>query len=193
MRSETTKYVLGFIAAIGLIVVVIVLLVRSLFSAPSQNPAVVPQMAFTNYADTATTVQLTVDSPITAPTQHHDIIINVGNVNTVLTITQGYDGEVVRSHTYPMSVDSYRVFLAAIFINGFTQGGADPSAKDERGHCALGDRFIYEVIDPSGQTTQRYWSTSCGSGTFNGESTIIRTLFRTQVPDYFQETNDIQL
>jgi len=193
MRNETTKYIVGFLAAVGLIVVVIVLLVRALVSGPGTPvaPSIVPA-DLASQADTATTVKLTLDSPITAPPLHHDITITVGRDETVLTISDGYNGNVVQSKTYGMSATAYRIFLRAIDLNGFTEGNSDPTMKDERGHCALGDRFIYEVIDPDGQTTQRYWQSTCGTGTFNGDGPTIRQLFRDQVPDYFQLTNNIQ-
>jgi len=194
MRSDTTKYIVGFLASVGVIVVVIVLLVHALVSGPA-TPATQPlaQTDLSSHADTATTVRLTIDSPVTASAEHHDISITVGRDETILAVTNGYNGNVIRSKTYDMSVNAYRIFLRAITLNGFTEGNADPTMKDERGHCALGDRYIYEVIDPDGQTTQRYWQSSCGSGTFNGDGPTIRQLFRDQVPDYFAQTNDISL
>ena len=193
MRSEMVRYIVGFLLAVGLIVVVIVLIVRALISGPSTSPLQPAQHDLRSYENTATTVQLTIDSPVTAPERHHDIIINVGNDLTVLTVTQGYQGQAIRSRTYPMDESAYGVFLRALNANGFTQGNNDPTKKDERGHCALGDRFLYQIIDPSGQEIQHYWYTSCGSGTFNGAPATIRRLFQAQVPDYFQQTNGIAL
>ncbi len=193
MRSDLLRYTLGFLVAVGLIVVVIVVLVRSLVSAPNQTTTPVTPVGLTSYANTATTVQLTIDSPVVAPEKHHDIIINVGNGQSIFTLTQGYQGQVVRTQSYPMDNEAYAVFLRALKANGFDHGNADPSLKDERGQCALGDRYIYQIIDPSGNSIQRFWYTSCGNGTFNGSPSAIRRLFSTQIPDYFKLIQGIQL
>lgn len=183
------RYVIGFLVAVGMIVLVIILIVRSLVSSPSAPSGPVAQ-GLPSYAGTATTVQFTIDSPEGAPSAHNDIIINVGNYQATLTITQGYDGQVVSTKSYPMSTSAYATFLKALNYNGFTAG--DPSGpKDENGHCALGTRYVYEILDPSGNTLQHFWYTSCGSGTFQGSVAAIHDLFTMQIPDYSTLTSGI--
>ncbi len=185
------RYIVGFLATVGIIVLIIILIVRSLVSGPSSNP--VAQNDLTSYAGTSTTVQYTIDSPVTSAQTHHDIFISIGNYQAALTVTEGYDGSVVRTQSYPMSTSSYATFLRALKYNGFDQGDNSTSNADERGQCALGDRFIYQVIDSSGNDIQRYWSTTCGTGTFHGSASTIRTLFQKQIPDYNKLTSDIPL
>jgi len=184
------RYVIGFLLALGLIILVIILIIKGLTSG-GKSP--LQTVDLNSYANTGTTVQLIIDSPVTASSQHHDIIINIGNNQASLQVTQGYEGEVVRSKTYPMNVSAYDVFLRSLNLNGFTQSNNDPNLKDERGHCALGDRYIYEVIDETGNDLQRYWSTTCNTGTFKGNIGSIQQLFQKQIPDYGELTNDVQL
>lgn len=191
MRSDASRYVVAFLLAVGLIIVVIILIIHGLTSGPSTTPNVPKNL--TDYVGTATSVQLTIDSPVASSTQHKDIIINVGNYQATLTVTQGYEGQVLRSQSYPMSSSSYAVFLRALNYNGFTQGNNDPSLKDERGRCALGSRYIYEILDSNGDDVQRYWYTSCGNGTFSGSASTVRQLFQNQIPDYATLTRDVRL
>ena len=186
-----TRYIVGFLVALGLIVIVIILIIKGLTSGGSKNP--LQPVDLDSYANTGTTVQFIIDSPVTAAAQHHDIIINIGNSQASLQVTQGYEGEVVRSKTYPMSVSAYDVFLRSLNLNGFTHGNDDPNLKDERGNCALSDRYIYEVVDDTGNDLQRYWSTTCGTGTFKGNIGSIQQLFQNQIPDYGDLTSDVQL
>lgn len=185
-----TRYIVGFLLALGLIIVVIVLIIRGLSGGPKQAPS---QVDLSSYATTGTTVQLTIDSPVTAPDNHRDIIINIGNNQSTLRVTKGYDGETVRRQAYPMTTSAYDVFLRSINAYGFTDGNNDPNLSDERGHCSLGDRYIFEIIDEDGSDTQHYWHTTCNSGTFKGNVDAIKQLFVAQIPDYGQLTGDVNL
>ncbi len=185
------RYVIGFLLAVGLIVVVIVLIVRGLMSGPQTSST--PGLDLNRYAGTSTSMRLTIDTPVAAAETHRDIVITVGNNDASLKVTKGYDGQVVRQQGYPMNSVSYAVFLRALALNGFANGDNTAANRDERGHCALGDRYIYEVIDGNGDTLQHYWYTSCGNGTFKGNVNAIRGLFRKQIPDYDKLTSDVQL
>lgn len=186
-----TRYIVGFLLAVGLIIIVIVLIIKALTGGPkNQAPSV---QDITSFANTSTTVQFTIDSPVTASQNHKDIIINVGNAQADLRVTQGYEGQTIREKSYPMNANAYTVFLKALDYNGFTKGNNDASLQDERGHCATGDRYIYEAIDPDGNTLQHYWYTSCNNGTFQGNVSVIQQLFENQIPDYGSLTGDVSL
>lgn len=186
------RYLIGFIAAVGVIALLIVLIARSILSTPSTAPEHQP-INLPSYATTLNTVQFTIDSPIVAPEKHHSVVITVGQNQSTIKVTSGYNGEVVRQQTYPMTSSSYAVFLRAIYINGFTMGDNNPAKKDERGQCALGTRYLYEVIDAFGTTQQHYWHTTCGTGTFNGNAATILRLFELQIPDFTKQTSGIAL
>ncbi|HVU59802.1 MAG TPA: hypothetical protein VHC98_03115 [Candidatus Saccharimonadales bacterium] len=184
-----TRYVVGFLLAVGLIVVVIVLIIRALTAAPSGPKP----LDLNSYAGTDTTVQLTIDSPVASESAHHDIVITVGNLEATLTVTQGYDNQIVRMKSYQTTTAGYATFLHALSINGFAKGNSDPNVADERGQCALGDRYIFEVLDSTGHDLERYWYTSCGNGTFKGKVGAVRNLFQLQIPDYVSLTSGINL
>jgi hypothetical protein len=181
------RYIIGFLLVVGLIIVLIVLIIKGLTGSPQKV------LNLDDYANTDTTVQLTIDSPVTAPANHHDIIVNVGNYQASLTVTQGYSQQIINTQAYPMSAPAYEVFLRSLTLNGFTEGNNSPSLTDEQGHCALGDRYIYEVINGQGSDLERYWSTTCGTGTFGGNNSVIQQLFVAQIPDYANLTANISL
>lgn len=183
------KYFVGFLLAIGLIVLVVVLIIRALTS-PHKGPT---PLDLPSYATSDVRMQLTIDSPITAPATHNDIILTVGDVQSTLIVTQGYDDSIIDLKNYPMTSSAYGVFLKAIALNGFTKGNSNPALADEKGHCASGDRVIYEVLDANGNDLQRYWSSSCGAGTFSGNIAAIRQLFVKQFPDYATQTEKVNL
>ena len=184
-----TRYFIGFLLAVGLIVVVVVLIIHSLTS-PHKGPT---PLDLPSYANSDVRVQLTIDSPVTAPTTHHDIILTVGDTQSTLLITQGYDNDITTMKNYPMTPAAYGVFLRALSLNGFTKGSTDPALANESGHCAAGDRYIYEVLDGSDNDLQRYWRSTCGTGTFTGDQAFIRQLFINQFPDYATETSSVAL
>jgi hypothetical protein len=183
------RYFIGFLLAVGLIVVVIVLIIKAL-TGTHKGPT---PLDLPSYANSDVRVQLTIDSPVTAPEAHNDIIMTVGSTQATLLITQGYDSDVVSMKNYPLTSGAYGVFLKALAYNGFTNGVADPKLADERGRCAQGDRYIYEVLDGNGSDLQRYWRTSCNTGTFKGNVSAIRSLFVRQFPDYGAQTQHVRL
>ncbi|HUS25801.1 MAG TPA: hypothetical protein VMY99_00440 [Nevskiaceae bacterium] len=174
------RYFLGFLAAIGLIVLVFILILRG-FSGNSNSPKRVAPLS--DYATTNTVVQLTIDGPVVAEDLHRGVRITVGGSENRLEIYQGYQNNVIQSKTYANNEQAYGVFLRALQLASFNKGNAEGPA-DERGVCATGSRYIYEIID--GNTdVQRYWSTSCGGqGNFQGSPAPIRNLFSKQIPDY---------
>ncbi len=181
------RYIIGFFVAVGLIIVVLVLIFHG------SNTPVTQPLNLDNDANTAIEVQFTIDNPISSPQTHNDIIITVSNSQSSILITKGYDGQITNMQTYPMSVTGYADFLRALNINGFTLGINDPAVADERGHCALGDRFIYQVLGGNGNNLERYWSTSCNTGTFKGNIPVIQQLFELQIPNYGTLTSNITL
>jgi len=177
-----TRYFIGFILAVGLIVVVIVLIVRGLSSGPQKSaPKPIDLMS---YASGNSSVRLTLDSPVTALQTHNDVIMDVSSTEASLTVTKGYDGSVLRKKLYPMTEVAFATFLRSLSLNGFMQGDNSAALKDERGHCAQGQRAIYELLDGSGNDVVRYWHSTCGSGSLRGSPAVLQQLFISQFPDY---------
>ncbi len=171
------KYFLGFLATIGLIILVFVLILRG-FSGNKTDEKPKPLV---DYATTSTQVRLTIDGPIVAEQEHQAYRITVSRSETQIETLQGYQYMPIETKSYDNNRESYSNFLRAIDMNGFAKGNSKSGSKDERGVCPEGNRLIMEIIDGSNRI-QRYWTTTCGGGTFRGNSAKVRQLFNKQVP-----------
>ena len=177
------RYFFGFLLAILLIIATFVLVLRGFKSGVSQHSITTP---ITSYANTDTTVQFTDDGPVTADQDHQGIRITVGEYNSTIQIYQGYQNNVTTSKTFENNPAAYGTFLRAISLLNFTAGVNKPSAQaaDPRGVCPLGQTFTFQIISGDGTNIQNYWTTSCGGGTFKGNSQGIINLFQSQIPNY---------
>jgi hypothetical protein len=187
------RYFLGFLASIGLVVLVFFLVLRGL----GGKDTPVDLNPLTDYANTNTIVRMTVDGPIIADQQHQAYRITVGRSETRIETLQGYQYDTIASKTYENNQEGYTNFLRALDLAGYSRGNeeADSQAEDERGVCAFGNRFIFEIINGTSQI-QRYWSTSCGGqGTFRGNAENVKRLFDKQVPsaDYATMVSRLRL
>jgi hypothetical protein len=171
------RYFIGALVAIGLLILVLALIFHG-GGAPIQKKVVL-----TDYATATSGVRLTIDGPISATQTHYDAVITITQDKASLYIIQGYENDVTDSRSYPMNPNAYAVFLHALNLAGYTKGNADKALADERGFCSTGERYIFELRDGEKQI-ERFWSTSCGGGTFKGNSPLVRTLFQKQIPDY---------
>lgn len=175
------KYFLGFLASIGLIVFVFILIVRGFTGSGSKKAPVTP---LTDYANTSVQMEYTMDGPINADQSHKAVRITVGQNQVSIETLTGYDQTVAQTKTYDNNQASYSTFLRALDIAGYSKGNPDKSKKDERGYCPTGTRYSYDIVDGS-DTKQHFWSASCSSpGTFKGNVSQIRVLFQAQIPDY---------
>lgn len=173
------KYFFGFLASIGLVILVFVLVLRGFGGkhGVARNP-------LTDYANSDAIVRITVDGPIVSDQQHQAYRITVGRSEMRIETLQGYQYDPIDTKTYQNTQEGYANFLRALDIAGFTKGTKDPDsqAQDERGVCAFGDRYIFEIINGTSQV-ERYWSTTCGGqGTFKGNTVTAKRLFDKQIP-----------
>jgi hypothetical protein len=185
------RYFLGFLITIGLIVLLVVLLFGG---GGDKGKVPTTKTPLISYANTDTIVRETIDEKVNDVENHRQILITVGRDSTDFELHKGYDGDVLRSQSYPMTASSYASFLRSLQHAGFTEGNNDDSLKDERGYCPLGKRYIFEVID-SEKTIERFWATSCGNSTpktFNGKLSTVLDLFQLQVPDYRALTRETE-
>lgn len=188
-RSFIRPIIAGLIG-IGLIVLIIVLIVKAFSGGNSGTKPI----NLVSYAGTDATAQLYISGPIVSDQEHRAVRITVGSGQTEIDIIQGYQDNIIHTKTYANNPSSYAVFLKALGHLNFTQGNSDPAQQDERGFCAQADRFIYSFATANGNLF-RYWSTSCGEGTFGGDRAGVQQLFERQIPtsDFEQLTGDIPL
>lgn len=189
VRSFIRPIIAGLIG-IGLIVLIIVLIVKAF----SGGNHATKQINLVSYASTDATAQLYISGPIVSDQEHRAVRITVGGDQTEIDIIQGYQDHIIRTKTYANNTSSYAVFLKALGHLNFTQGNNDPAQQDERGFCPQADRFIYSFAS-AGSNLFRYWSTSCGEGTFGGDRGAVQQLFERQIPttDFEQLTGDIPI
>jgi hypothetical protein len=172
------RYLLALLGTFGLIVLILVLLLRGGSSTPEVKP-----LKLADYASSDSSVQLIVDGPIVANEKHQEIKIDVDANHVVFSMYSGYEGDLIKQSSYDNNSTAYTIFLRSLQNEGFTQGNTDKDLHDERGVCPLGKRRIYSFRNGSDQL-MRFWSTTCGTKTFDGNIDRIGSLFRQQIPDY---------
>jgi hypothetical protein len=166
------KYLIGVLIFIFLLIFVIIKLLSG-GSAPKNLPP-----SLISYANSDTVVRYIIDNPTQNDSTHRDIIITVGKDAATLTITGGYNGNVISSNSFTSNPNAYAAFLAGLEKSAaFTKGNTTASAQDERGYCATGNRYSYDIVDGDGKRIQHFWSTTCGTKTFKGEPNVASLLF----------------
>ncbi len=177
------KYFLGFLAVVGLIVLVFVLVLGGLGGGKKGAPNKPSEVILSDYTNTATIMRLTVDGPVNADQLHKAVRITVGRDQNVIELITGYQGTVAKKQSYNTNTQAYETFLRSLQKLNFTKGDSTPALADERGFCPSGERYIYEIMSGV-DTVERYWGSTCGQGTFKGIGPSVRALFRAQIPDY---------
>jgi len=172
------RYFFGFLAAVALIIVVFILIVRG-FGGGERAP----EINLVDYAKTETVMRMTVQGRVNANQDHRYLVVTVGRSSNTINLHQGYDGQIIQTRNYESNEDAYATFLRALQLQGYTEGDPDPEKEDSRGFCPTGNVYIFEIMTGSAPV-QHFWTSSCGDGTFGGNTSLVRTLFRTQIPDY---------
>lgn len=172
------RYAFGFLAAVALIVLVFILIMRGLGGGRDEV-----ENQLLDYSKTQTVMRMVVEGPVNIDSEHRSVSVEIGRTTNAIELVQGYEGHVIQSRTYPSNEDAYATFLRALQLQGYNNGDTDPEREDHRGFCPTGRVYIFEIITGSA-TVQRFWTSSCDGGTFRGNAETIRRLFRAQIPDY---------
>ncbi len=181
------RYIIGFLGVIAVLILVIVLIVRG--GGNSTEPA---DIDLADYLTSSSQVRYTVDGQVSASENHYVSRVSVNENEATIEVMRGYEGDVIRSRTYPMNPNSYAAFMLSLKRASFSIGNTNSDFRDERGYCPTGSRYVYELRD-DGKQTQRFWNTSCDEkeGTFKGNSPLVRQLFELQIPAYGELTSDL--
>ncbi|HUY85076.1 MAG TPA: hypothetical protein VMU97_01015 [Candidatus Dormibacteraeota bacterium] len=182
------RYFISFLIALGLLFLVIFLLFRG-----GGKPAA-PQLtarALAGYATSNAEAVMTIDGPVNSVQNHQQIRVTVSRDTVTYEQLQGYSGDVVNVQQYANTSDAYAAFLLSLARAGYTNGDNNPKARDERGFCPLGDRYVFQFTQDN-QDLERYWTTSCGGAkTYLGPLSLTVRLFQLQVPNYSTLTQNI--
>jgi hypothetical protein len=181
------RYFIAFFVTLGLLFLVLFLL----FHSGGKPKVPVTPKTLNSYASTDAEAIMTIDGPVNSSQEHQQVRITVGRDDINYEQLQGYNGSVVNMQDFPNSENGYDAFLLSLAHAGFTLGNNSPALRDERGYCALGDRYIFE-FQQDGQDIERYWATSCGNPkTYLGALDLTVTLFQNQVPGYANLTQKV--
>lgn len=184
------KYFVGFMASV---VIIIIMLVVSLGNSGKKPATKNAPKTLASYASTDASVRMIIDGPVSANQTHYQIRVNVSRDKTVYEQINGYEGNVIQSEVFANNQNSYTNFLSALERAGYMRGDKQPENANYLGYCSLGTRYIFSLSQGS-EKIQQYWSTSCGgSGTYLGNLNLTLRLFKAQVPEYNNLSNNINL
>lgn len=183
------RYLIGLLLFIFLVIFVIIRLLSGGGGEEKKLPT-----SLASYADTSTVVRWIQNNPTQASETHRQVTIEVGQDVAALTVTKGYEGEILKTQSFPMNTSAYADFLLSLQRSGgFNLGNSDKDLADGRGYCATGMSYSYDIIDGSGDEIQHFWSASCTKGTFKGKPDIVRDLFQMQIPNYDELVGDLEV
>jgi hypothetical protein len=182
------RYIIGFLVTIGLIILILVLLLRG--GGGNSQPAVKALDVSIYSTNQSSQAEYLIDGPIQADSTHRQLKIDVSEQDVTLTTYSGYQQTVLHSETLPNNQAAYSTFLRALQLQAFTKGDTNKALADERGVCPTGNRYIMSFSSDNKQQL-RFWTTTCGGGSFLGNFSGISYLFTGQVPDYSAQANAI--
>lgn len=157
----------------------IVLLFTSVFSG-GDTPSSVQTTNLSTYARQGTTAVYTIQGPIVVDQDHRTIRIAVTEDESRIELISGFNGSVINQQSFVNTQASYSAFLKGLDTLGFSSGSSQMTT-DEQGQCPLRNRYTYQLTD-NGKELFKYWSTDCGTGSFKGSRSSVKTLFSRQVP-----------
>lgn len=142
--------------------------------------------------------RMTVQGPIVANENRESYVVEVSMDTRTIQALKGYDQTVIDTHGYSNNRVAYTDFVYALSRVGFGKARTvSQSAADERGVCATGTHYVFEILD-NGRSLSRLWTTSCSKekGTLDVSSSnlkSIKSLFDVQIPDRQTVLKDIKL
>lgn len=174
------RYIFGFVLAIILLIVIAILV---LSNNGSSNNSGVPLTKDYNYSSS---VELTIQGPIVATSQHNFDQIEVNSGNVLFRLYKGYSGQnLIESKIFNNSSQSYLAFLSALKQAGFGLVSHNSNPESSLGYCSYGDVYNFKLTQ-NNDVVLRSWATNCSGTphTLLGNVNYIVQLFENQVPNY---------
>jgi uncharacterized membrane protein len=192
------RYIISVIFVIAIIVLIVIgfLLIRNILSSDSatDRPSETRRnIDLVEEGKAGKPVRYTINGNVVGNEEYRSVRITVDRSSRLAEIIRGYEGEVIESQRTANNQNAYDAFIAAIASAGFAQVNNRPAGPTEAAACPLGQTFNYEVA-PGMDGAFRSWSTSCGNrqGTFNGSHQTIDNLFKRQIPNYGDFTQNVR-
>lgn len=130
--------------------------------------------------------RMTVYGPIVANEERESYEVTVTTTSRRFAAYQGYNQTQIAASDYDNTYEGYQQFVYALARADFDHDKkVDELAKDDRGACATGRLYVYELFE-NGDLVRRTWTTSCAKnkGDFAGINRQTAHLFNKQVPDF---------
>lgn len=185
------RYIFGVIAAVVVAVIAIILIVNrpAGTTTRSGNPDAPQTVNLSDYANRDSSVSFTTLGRIVGDGQFEATRITITPTERRVEVLNGYDFNIVGSQTFPNTAAGYATLLEALKQSGYSRQQKSP-IEDYRGICPQGQRYTYTLNEP-GRTVFNNWSASCArNGTFAGNGSQVRQLFRAQIPNYSRVVSD---
>lgn len=182
-----------FVSAVVILLIILGILLLTRNRGPGQGPVNTPKAV--KLSDLATepgsNVQYIVEGPINAPENHRTMQILISADSRVINIFKGYEGEILSTQTLPNDGKSYNDFLEALNRANFTRTVKATFASSVA-ICPTAQRAHYLAVKGT-ETLQDTWAASCATGTFGGNKSLTATLFRSQIPNFTQIKDTVNL
>jgi hypothetical protein len=162
-------------------------------SSPSTAPVSGKQALTSTLADRS--VRMTVRGPIVADENFHSYTITISPDSRNMTTYMGYLGAQVDNNQMTNNTQAYEQLVYALDRAKLMDGTPlKDGANDERGICATGTVYEFEVLQGS-NSIQKLWTSTCkGSlGSLKANLTQVTRLFDLQIPDFSKLLQKINL
>ncbi len=186
------RYALATLMILFLLIVGVIVVAGQTGGSNSGSTAKVTRMS--DYSGNATAiVSWTTQSELVGDDEYRSVRVTVSPSQRVLEVLSGYNDKVIKRTTLSNSSKAFEAFMSALDRVSFGRE-REATQVDEKGFCPLGNRYVYTLND-SGSLVLRTWSDSCLSadGTFGGNATTVRRLFRAQITDYDKLIRGVKL
>lgn len=191
--SPRRRLIIFLTIAIGL-----VLLLVLIFGTGSNKKQTKTEKTATNktavlsdYITSDSKMVLTVSGKINGDDIHRSIRISVDSNDRELEVIQGYQGNVIQRQSFVNNMSAYDSFLHALERTGYGKV-RKTSDTEERGACATGQRYTFDVIN-KGKNVSQTWAGTCTRGTSLARAPEVLQLFRAQITGYNTLTNSVNM
>lgn len=178
------KYVLSVLGMIVFGVIAVILFSKTLNRTSQTAQQGTTEKNITDYINGKSDVQFTQYGQVVANENRRTLRINVSESQRKIEIIDGYQGTVSSSKTYNNNKEAYDVFMRSINNAGYLKE-KKTNVSDPVGVCPNGLRYEYRLNDGANDISV-LWNSSCApqGGTIGGNTSLIRSLFQKQIPDY---------
>ena len=131
-------------------------------------------------------VRMTVYGNIVADEERQSYQIEVSPSARIFEERSGYSNRVAESRDLRNSMSAYEEFVYALQKLDYDERRKVPEGKDDdRGTCASGKRYVFEILE-FGDVVDSRWTTTCkgSKGTFAGSYRLVEDLFQDQIPEF---------